>query len=114
LELLLPRHVSRADVSRDNVLKGYDISRGTLLEILPNRENSATNLEENDVSRGPNVSGQLAITFSERELEVLCTPDSYRTRPPRSLPPLHPLQLSLLIKLHNTIDLSIRMHMILS
>jgi hypothetical protein len=111
--LLLPRHVSRADVSRDNVLKGFDISRGTL-EILPNRKNSATNLEENDVSRGPNVSGQLAITFSGKELEVLCSPDTYRTRPPRSLPPLHPLQLSLLIKLHNTIDLSIRMHMILS
>jgi hypothetical protein len=61
-----------------------------------------------------NISGQLAITFSGRELEVLCSPDTYRTRPPRSLPPLHPLQLSLLIKLHNTIDLSIRMHMILS
>jgi hypothetical protein len=53
LELLLPRHVSRADVSRDDVLNGYNISRGTLLEILPNRKNSATNLEENDVSRGP-------------------------------------------------------------
>jgi hypothetical protein len=51
--LLLPRHVSRADVSRDDVLNWYNISRGTLLEILPNRKNSATNLEENDVSRGP-------------------------------------------------------------
>ena len=37
-----------------------------------------------------------------------------RTRPSSTLPALHSLQLSRLINLYNAIDLSIRMHMILS
>ncbi len=37
-----------------------------------------------------------------------------RTRPPSSLPPLHALQFRTLINLYYTIDLSIRMHMILA
>jgi len=36
LELLLPRHFLR-----ENVLGGGDVSRGTLLETLPNRKKSA-------------------------------------------------------------------------
>jgi hypothetical protein len=39
--LLLPRHVSRTDVSRENGLKGEDVSGGTPLKTFPNRKESA-------------------------------------------------------------------------
>jgi hypothetical protein len=41
LELLFLRHVLRVDVSRENGLKGDDISRGTPLEIFPNKKKRA-------------------------------------------------------------------------
>jgi hypothetical protein len=34
LELLLPRHVSRTDASRENDFKGDDVSGGTLLDTF--------------------------------------------------------------------------------
>jgi hypothetical protein len=38
---VLPRHVLRADVSRENGSKAGDVSSETLLEILPNRKKNA-------------------------------------------------------------------------
>ena len=41
LELLFLRHVLRVDVSRENGLKGEDVSGGTPLKTFPNRKESA-------------------------------------------------------------------------